>query len=643
MTKTTPKLLLALALAIAAASPTRAADSAVTKPAAPAKPYAELSPARIAELALLLPEQPRGFGAPCRDRAAWSEVATNPGFVKLIASTAKQIGQPLPPWSDDLYLDFSRTGKRPPGERMLSSRHRPLREFVWAECVENRGRFLPDLEKMLLEYVAEPTWTLPAHDRDLGCFKRTAYSVDLAASAFAHELAQALYLLGDKLSPGTRARVMAALEQRIFAPLRASFRTGKGNFWLRVEMNWNPVCLDGSVGAALAVLPGREDRALFAAAGEHYGQYYLAGFTADGYCGEGLGYWNYGMSHFLLLREHLWQATGGKVDLFQDAKIRKAALYAIHIEMVNGVYPAIADCRWGTTPSSEILSYLSRALGLGLKDSEAAWDPFTQRDLAFGPMEIFPNSLRAAKTPSDAGESAALRYFFDQAGVLVCRTRPGAARPMGAVLKGGHNDEPHNHNDVGSFTLMVGHEAMVADPGGPWAYNSRTFGPERYTGFKLFSSLGHDVPVVAGRAQIPGRAARARILATHFTEARDEIVMDLAAAYDAPELKKLVRTFVFDRQASALTVTDDFEFSRPARFETALTTRADWRQQAPDQIAFTAGGERIVAEIQAPGAIDLVSETITEDCTPFARLGLKLKTPLAAGQVVVRFRAAGAR
>lgn len=620
------------------------AASSKSKPAAKsAKPYAELEPARIAELAKLLPEQPRGFGSPCSDRVAWAVLATNKNFKNVIGSAVKLLGKEVPPWNDDLYLDFSKTGKRPPGEKMIGSRHGPLRPLVWAECLENKGRFMPDIEKLLLAYSKDPSWTLPAHDRDLKNFKGTAYSVDLASSAFGHELAQILWLLGDKVSAGTRAKVMAALEQRIFAPLRESFRTGKGNSWLRAEMNWNPVCLAGGVGAALTVLSDRNDRALFAAAGEHYGRYYMAGFTPDGYCGEGMGYWNYGMSHFLLLREKLWQATGGKVDLFDDAKVRNAALYGINIEMVNGVYPAIADCRWGSKPGGDILAYLSRALGLGLMRYEATWDPVTPRDLIFGPMEIFPNSLNAAKPVAAARESVGLRYFFEQAGVLVCRTAPGTAKPMGAVLKGGHNDEPHNHNDVGSFTLVLGKEALVADPGGPYAYNSRTFGKERYTAFKLFSSLGHNVPVVAGRAQVPGKQMRAKILSTKFSETSDEITMDIAATYDAPELKKLMRTFVFERQSGGFGVRDDFEFIKPATFEVALTTRAEWKQLTPDKIELSMGGEHVIAELHAPCAVEVSSETIAEDCPPFTRLALKLKETLVGGKVVILFRRAEAK
>ena len=603
------------------------------------KPYADLAPTRIAELAALLPEQPRGLGEPCHNRPAWEVLAKNKNFAAVINSAATQLGQGLPPWSDDLYLDFSRTGRRPAGEKMMDDRREKIRPLVWAECLENKGRFIPDIEKILLAYTDEPSWTRPAHDPELKNFNGTAYSVDLQSSKLAHELAQALWLLGDKVSAGTRAKVIATSERRIFTPLRESFRTGTGTPFLYRETNWNSVCLAGSVGAALTMLPDRNDRALFAAAGEYYSRFYLAGFTSDGYCSEGLGYWNYGMSHFLLLREQLWQATGGKVELFSNEKVRNVALYGINIEMINGAYPAIADCQWGTKPEVEFLSDLSQALNLGLHHHETAWDPAIPRDLIFAPMEIFPNSFNRVKTPNPESKDICLRSFFEQAGVLVCRTASGATKPMSAVLKGGHNDEPHNHNDIGSFTLVYGKEVLVADPGGPTVYNSRTFSAERYT-IKLFTSLTHSVPVVAGRAQIPSRNACTKVLKTDFTEARDEIVMDITSAYDAPELKKLVRTFIFDRRAGSLTVQDDFEFSRDSAFELALTTRASWKQITANQIELTAGSECAIAEIQAPCAIDVTSEIIAEDCLPFTRLGLKLKQPLSTGKVVVTFRTA---
>ena len=67
--------------------------------------------------------------------------------------------------------------------------------------------------------------------------------MDLGASSFAGELAQALYLLDGVITPAARAEVMAALETRIFAPMRTAYQTGRGPWWMTADMNWNAVCL----------------------------------------------------------------------------------------------------------------------------------------------------------------------------------------------------------------------------------------------------------------------------------------------------------------------------------------------------------------------------------------------------------------
>lgn len=613
-------------------------------PAFAAGPWADLEPARISALAPLLSAGPQGLGRPISDRVAWDALATNPTVARVVRDAEKLLGKPLPPWDDELYLDFSRTGQRPPGERMLRARQGRLEKLVWAEGLENRGRFLPEIARQLEEALKEPTWTLPAHDRSLGSFRGTAHEIDLASSARAFELAQVLWLLGDRVEPALRGRVADALEQRIFAPFRETLRTGKRHWWLRGSNNWNPVCLAGTVGAALASRPDRFDRALFVAAAEHYSRHYLEGFTSDGYCSEGIGYWNYGMINYVTLREHLWQATAGKVDLFADPRVRAAALFGLRTEMLDGTFPAIADCRPGSKPSAQILRYCSLALGLGLQQQEAAWDPRQARDLVTSPIELFPSSLTVVRPAAQAADSLGLRSWFSEAGLLICRPAPGDPFRFAAALKGGHNDEHHNHNDVGSFTVALGGQILVGDPGGPFAYNARTFSNVRYTAFKLFSSLGHPVPVIAGQAQRPGRDAAARILkeAAVATPASDRFALDLRAAYPPSALTSLVRTFTYNRGAEpALAVRDEFAAGQPITFETALTTRAQWKQVSSTRLEFTLGGQRLLADIAAPpGGLEIRSEKIEEDCVPFERISIRLAQPLAEGRVTVIFRPA---
>lgn len=613
-------------------------------PAAAEGPWQDLEPTRIAALAKLLPAGAEGLGRPIDDRAAWAPLATNPALLRVASSAGKLLGKPLPPWDEERYLDFSRTGARLPGEQMLRARGGRLDQLVWAEGLEHRDRFTAEINRLLDEAVKEPTWTLPAHDRSLGSLRGTAYEIDLVASARAFELAQVLWLMGDRIEPAVRARVLAALEARVFAPFRDTLRTGKRHWWLRGSNNWNPVCLAGTVGAALATMPDRFDRALFVAAAETYSRNYLSGFTADGYCSEGIGYWNYGMINYVTLREHVWQATRGQLDLFADPRVRAAALFGLRTEILDGVFPAIADCRPGATPSAQILRYCSLALGLGLRRQEAAWDPMLARDLVTSPIELFPSSLTRARPAAQAADTVGLRTWFNEAGLLICRPAPGDPFRFAAALKGGHNDEHHNHNDLGSFTVVLGGQILVGDPGGPNFYNARTFSNVRYTAFKLFSSLGHPVPLVAGQAQRPGREAAARILpeAATATPAGDTFAIDLRSAYPVPELKSLVRTFRYSRGSQpALRVQDELHAEKPVSFETALTTRAKWKRASEYQLEFAAGGQRLLADIEPPpGGVDISAEKIEEDCVPFERIAVRLRQPLAAGRLAITFRPA---
>lgn len=605
-------------------------------------------PKRVAEFAALLPAEPKGFGPVIRDRAAWEGLRTHPAFANVIVTAEKRLAEPFPAFNDEAYLEFSRDGQRPKGEQMVGARHSYFGPLVWAECLENKGRFLPRIEMALRECAGEKTWTLPAHDPKLTGYKGTEYIVDLGAALFGAEMAQALYLLQGVLDPAVRKTVMEGLEKFIFGPMRTTLKTGKGHWWLTTDNNWNAVCLNGVTNAALAVLPTREERALFVATAERYAQNSVNGFTDDGYCSEGMGYYNYGFGNFVILREGLWQATGGKLDLFAAPKLRKIATYGPRLEIENGAWPAIADCRFGTRVDGSILGYCSRVLGLGMTAYEKDYAGPTT--LPKGCMWSFPNSTTLGKSPRPTGSAAppvGNLSYFDNAGILILRPSPAApSGRLGAALKGGNNNEHHNHNDVGSFTLVVGKEQLVGDPGGPFAYTAKTFGAERYTAFKLFASYGHPVPLLAGKQQRPGAKAAARILRTDFSPTVETFVMDIADAYPPGTVAKLVRTFRFDRSgAGSLTIEDEWAFPGdvPQTFESALTTHADWKATGPDTLTFTKNGESLVATIAVPasaGGVTTNAETIEENCLPFTRLGLRLNQPLVSGKVTMTFRPA---
>lgn len=594
--------------------------------------------ARVAEIAGWLPPTAIAVGEPITNRAAWERLVRQPAFSDVVNEAAKIADQPLPDLPDDLYLDFSRTGNRDRWQRVAANRRGRVRTFVLAECIENKGRFLAPLEKLITALCAEKTWVLPAHDGGLKNFHGITVEIDLSSSALGWELATTDRLLGDKLSPATHQLIRDRLEQRIFKPFRDTVQEMRGgNGWLKTKNNWNAVCLAGVTGAALATLDSPRDRAWFIAAAEDSIQNFLAGFTPDGYCSEGLGYWNYGFGHFTLLSETIRRSTGGKLDLLADPKAAKPALFGTRTEILAGLYPPIADCSPGTKPSEPLMAFLTNRFGFDLPATPAdtrKWAKPLNEALLYAEG---CSSLARIPAPHELDELA-WRTWFPDGGVLICRPGPAPSAPFAACLKGGHNAEFHNHNDVGTFMVVSGRSMLLGDPGSE-VYTARTFGAKRYTS-KVLNSFGHPVPVIAGKLQSEGAKSRGIILRNQFTPEQDTLRLDIRSAYAVPELKQLEREFFFQRgRTPSLTVTDEIAFSKPSTYETALITWGKWKRVSANELLISDGADAVRVQIDSGGAeIDIVSETLDEDVhtpTQPVRIGLKLQAPLTQGQFKV--------
>ncbi|MGB2822734.1 MAG: hypothetical protein WBF17_17250, partial [Phycisphaerae bacterium] len=430
-----------------------------------ARAAAGKSAASAREVASLLPKEPAGFGRPISDRAAWKQIAGNGSYQAALRRAEEMITQALPESPDELYLDFSKTGNRSRWQRVASQRRTRIGYLTIAECLQDKGRFLPALRKVVAAVCAERTWLMPAHDRSLSNFNGTSIDIDLGAAHLAWDLASCHYLLEGRLDAETRKLIRDNLRRRIFEPYMA-MAAGKreANWWTRTTNNWNAVCLAGVTGSALAVIESPEERAKFVAAAGGYSLNFLKGFTADGYCSEGLGYWGYGFGHYVLLAEAISQATGGKVDLMAREQVRAPATFATRIEIISGVYPAFADCSVGTQPSSRLVQFIGRRYGLGAEAAKDRYMIHAASSLGPAMMYSFPNSATKAP-PGGEAESLGARTFFEHAGVLICRPGEHKACRMGVALKGGHNAEHHNHNDVGSYVVVVGKRPVLLDPG----------------------------------------------------------------------------------------------------------------------------------------------------------------------------------
>jgi len=604
---------------------------------AEAAPVAPPEAARVQALTVLLPTHPAPPGPPRTDRAAWGKLAATPDAQKVIAQAEALSKAPIPAQPDDLYLEYSRTGNRTHWQAVAGQRRGRLATLTLAECLENKGRFLPALNAIIEALCAEPSWTLPAHDGALKNFHGTARDIDLGSSALAWDLAETDALLGDLLAPETRQKLQENVRRRVLTPFRDEIEGKKGaDWWLTGTNNWNAVCLAGVVGAALAELPTREERTLYAAAGEKYIHSFLSGFTADGYCSEGLGYWDYGFGRFTLLSETLSRATGDRLDLLALPESQAPARFPARIQIINGVSPAFADCAVDARPAAPVMRLLNGRLGLGLPQYAGPEPGLVTGALAETLIFNFPRTPPAKAAADQSLTAPRLRDWFDRAGILVARPAPGTPCRLGVALKGGNNAENHNHDDVGSYVVVVGDRPILLDPGGE-TYTARTFGPHRYDS-KLLNSWGHAVPFVAGKLQREGADAHGQVLRTEFLPTQDTLEMDIASAYAVPALKSLRRTFVYSRAVGgSLSITDRPQFSSPQRFGTALITRGDWSRQRDGSLLIVDEDQAVRVTIDTGGIpFTLDAERITEDAPVHpTRLGINLSHPAAAPIITV--------
>jgi len=392
---------------------------------------AELNAARIREIASSLPALAVGVGQPATNRKAWDELAALPSFQNWLNGSRQSVLEPLPKMPDDLFLDFSHSGNREPWQSVEFSRRGRMASLGLAECLENKGAFLIPLENAIKEICAERTWVYPAHDLNLNNFYGKTNNIDLGSSWVAWELGTIDFLLADKLSGPTRKLIRDNLQRRIFQPYRdmADGRRPEDS-WMRRSNNWNAVCLAGVTGAALAVLDSKTERAWYIASSQYYIRNFLNGFTPDGYCSEGVSYWNYGFGHFVMLTEAVRQATSGRVDLLTDPTTHNPALFGRKIEILNGIYPSIADCHPTAQPDTAISTYLCRRLNLtACSDDNSMFRTVSSKLFTTALFSFLPNDLPRIASKVTAVESP-LRSWFPEGGVLICRPTPKLPSPF---------------------------------------------------------------------------------------------------------------------------------------------------------------------------------------------------------------------
>jgi hypothetical protein len=166
--------------------------------------------------------------------------------------------------------------------------------------------------------------------------------------------------------------------------------------------------------------------------------------------------------------------------------------------------------------------------------------------------------------------------WYDGMAWMIARLDPTDPNSLVLAAKGGHNQEMHNQNDVGSFIIHMNGESIIPDLG-RGRYTLAYFGPTRYEHF-VNSSRGHSVPIVNGVEQHVGREYAAAVLEHRAGSDIDLLSIDMKDVYPKEaDLASLRRTVALHRDPARpwVEVTDTIRFAAgPGTCQSVLTTYA---------------------------------------------------------------------
>jgi hypothetical protein len=507
------------------------------------------------------------------NESLFGELRERPHLQSLLKEIREEAGQAQLnanlPLTFKQFQSFEARGTRKEYENPYFERRGRLLALVLASVIDETDEYLEALENLIWEICNEYTWCLPAClPGDVDACRQYRIPpeqvVDLFAAETAHALAEALFLVGDRLNSWLTYRIRTEIERRVFRPL---FHEPVHFHWESWDTNWSAVCA-GAVGmAALLLEDDRERLAGFIERVVRSLECFLEGFGDDGGCAEGLGYWFYGFGYYVYFADMLAQYTGGKLDLMSGEKVRAIAGFPAAVSLSNnrsvnysdsgrvdmhtGLLSRLADQCAITVPE------MSQVPGFRADDSYR-W-PHVTRNIWWTDAALIGRPLPEAT------------YSFDDLAIVVDRRRV-ADSTVAFSAKGGHNGESHNHNDLGHFIIHVAGENLLADLGAG-LYTRDYFGEQRYSLIHN-SAEGHSVPIINGHLQQAGIQYAAEVKRNEQEGNVRHYSLDLTRAYDDPSMRQFYRCFRWawhplDEEAVAsLHLTDSFEFDQePSRLE----------------------------------------------------------------------------
>ncbi len=492
------------------------------------------------------------------------------------------------------YLEYERSGSRVAMENPFGANNTALSNLVLAELAEGKGRFIDQIINGVWNSCEMTSWALSAHltvqksKRSLPDYKENI--IDLTAGDLGAFLSWTWYFFHnefDKINPVIAERLRYNIQQRILIPYLQ-----RSDFWWQalnykpgmLVNNWNPWCNFNVLTCFLLIEEDKDKRAEAVYRTMQSVDQFINYVKEDGACEEGPSYWGHAAGKMYDYLQLLSNASGGKISIFNEPMIKNMGEYIARSYVGNGWVVNFADAsakgggepgliyRYGKAVNSTEMQSFAAYL---VKANPTSAEINANRDI-FRSMENIRtyNELLSA-TPSLPN---AVYSWYPQTQFCYMRNKSG----FFFAAKAGFNNESHNHNDVGTFSLYVDTLPVFIDAG-VGTYTKQTFSSERYNIWTMQSNY-HNLPMINGMPQQFGSAFKATDVA--FNEKKHEFSLNMADAYakDAA-VKKWMRKYTL--APTQLVIDDAFELSET---------------KAPNQVNFMTWAK---PDIATPGVIQL--------------------------------------
>jgi len=524
---------------------------------------------------LLLPrEQFRPYPA-VDNREPWESL---PAFVKekCLSAGEAYLGYSWPTLPASRYMDFARNGNRTRYQDLYFARRDALARLVIAECIENRGRFMEDIVNGIWAICEESYWVVPAHlyisvqSRGDALPDVADPVIDLFAAETSSLLAWTHYLLRPRLDAESRmlaGRIRQEITRRILDPFLE-----RDDFWWmgfserKNVNNWNPWIHSNCLASFLLIEEDENRRTEGIRKSLRSLDAFLAIHHADGGCDEGPGYWGRAGASLFDCLELLYLASDGNIDLYGEPLVKEIGRYIYRAHIAGDWFVNFADGDARLRIDADVVYRFGKRIG---DERMAALGASAYRKEGGARRLSLERAIPALFNEETLAAAAAVPphvrdVWLDGIQFMAAREREGEASGLFLAAKGGHNSESHNHNDVGHFIVYADGRPFLIDIGVE-EYTAKTFSPSRYEIWTMQSAY-HNLPLVRGVQQQPGRQFRAAGAAYSMTDDLAELSLDITAAYpDEAGISAWKRTYRLHRGGEAcIEIVDDFKLREAA-------------------------------------------------------------------------------